>query len=78
MDEQIFSEKDIPRIQISNLRRIVEQLRINLYTLQERAAHYGSFDVPLHLKNDIDEAIKRLRDAEAEHHKLQSGVDAVL
>lgn len=77
MDEQNLSD-DTRQHQISNLRRTVEQLRLNLYALQEREAHYGSFEVPLHLKNDIDGTKARLREAEDQLRELRSSGDGRL
>lgn len=77
MDEQNLSD-GTRQHQISNLRRTVEQLRLNLYALQERAAHYGSFEVPLHLKNDIDETKARLREVENQFRELRSSGDGRL
>ena len=59
--------------QIACLRRVIEQLRLNLYTLDEQAALYGPLDVPLHLKNSIEDVTKQLAHREAQLRELQGG-----
>jgi hypothetical protein len=72
MSEEISPAKAYDQ-KITSLQRIVEQLRINLYTLEEQAAHYSALDIPLHLRNAISETTARLEHKETEFRTLRSG-----
>jgi hypothetical protein len=74
MSEQI-SSGDSLHSEANILRRIVEQLRVNLYTLEEQAALHSPLDMPLRLKNAIEETTKQLGHKEAQLRELQSGED---
>jgi hypothetical protein len=70
MEEQTSSD-DSPHNEASLLRRVVEQLRVNLYRLEEQAASYGPFP-PLQLENAIAETIQQLQHKEAQLRELRS------
>ena len=69
------SPDDSPHNQASLLRRVVEQLRVNLYRLEEQAAFYSPLNIPLELKNAIDEINRQVRHKEAQLREFQSGQD---
>ncbi len=51
---------------VEKLKRIVEQMRSNLYSLEEQAVRYGPMDTPLRLKNAIEQVTKDLGERESE------------
>ena len=65
MSEEISSE-DSPHNEASILKRVVEQLCVNLYTLEEQVALHSPLDIPLHLKNAIEITTNRLEQKEAQ------------
>ncbi|MFQ5578011.1 MAG: hypothetical protein ACE5G8_13590 [Anaerolineae bacterium] len=67
---------ELARANAEKLKRIVEQLRSNLYSLEEEAVRYGPLDTPLRLKNAIEQITKELGRREAElreYLRLQNG-----
>lgn len=72
MSEQNSSD-DSYRGEITSLRRVIEQLRLNLYSMEEQAALFGPLDTPLHLKNAIEETNKLLSYKETRLRELLTG-----
>ena len=74
MSEEISSE-DPPQNEASILKRIGEQLRVSLYTLEEQVALHSPLDIPLYLKNVIEITASWLEQKEAHLRELQAGED---
>ncbi len=72
MTSDQVSSQESNNSQISTLQRIVEQLRLNLYVLEEQAALHGPLDIPIRIRNAIEETTKLLGHKEAELRDLQS------
>jgi hypothetical protein len=70
MGEQIFTE-DSFHSEVTKLKRLIEQLRSNLYYLEEQVAHYGPMDTPIRLRNAIEETTKVLGEKEAQLRTVQ-------